>query len=53
MVAELFAMRCQAFNFLLAFTAQYGANGYQQLQDHTIHNMMPLHIEIGIVGNQS
>ena len=44
--------RRQTFYLLLALTKEYGANGYQQFQDHAVHDVMSLHIKIGVIRNQ-
>ena len=43
---------CQPLYFLFPFAAQNRANGYQNLQYHTIHDVMSLYIEISSIRRQ-
>ena len=40
----------KALYLLLALTAQVTANGLQDAHCHTIHDVVPLYVEIGFVG---
>ena len=52
LIAKLLVMLRQTFYLLLALTTEHCANGYQLFQDHAVHDVMSLHIKIGVIRNQ-
>ena len=53
LVAELLLVACQPLDFLLAFAAELGADGGEQLQHHVVHQVVSLHEEVGVLWDEA